>query len=79
MTQTEMTQTEKTRVDEQKRIQQLQAEIKELRENGAEPEDIAQLVQQLNIEIQKNITMAPTPESGGGTKKVSKKDGESDD
>ena len=58
------TQTEKTKVDE------LKQEIKELRENGAEPEDIAQLVQQLNMEIQKNITMAPTPKSGGGEKKT---------
>ena len=72
-TQTEMTQTTITRVDE------LKQEIKELRENVAEPEDIAQLVQELNIEIQKNITMAPTPKSGGGTKKVSKKDGENND
>ena len=37
------------------RIEELKRTIKELRESGAEQEDIAQVVQDLNMEITKNV------------------------
>lgn len=50
------------------RVEELKKTIEELRESGAEPEDIAQVVQELNMEMAKAITPVPieTTNKGGG-------------
>ncbi len=48
------------------RVEYLRQQIDEMRENGAEPEDIAQVVQDLNMEIAKSKVVAPEAFKGGG-------------
>ena len=60
------------------RVEYLRQQIDEMRENGAEPEDIAQVVQDLNIEMAKAISSVPTDnldKSGGKGQRRSKKNG----
>ena len=54
------------------RVEYLRQQIDEMRENGAEPEDIAQVVQELNMELVKERVKAPEAVKGGG-KAVRKK------
>ena len=56
------------------RVEELKKTIVELRESGAEQEDIAQVVQELNMEMAKAIKPVPveTIKAGGG-KAVRKK------
>ena len=46
------------------RVEELKKKITELRESGAEPEDISQVVQELNMELAK--AHMPDAVSGGG-------------
>ena len=55
------------------RIEELKNQIAELRESGAEPEDIAQVVQELNMEMAKARVQMPEVKRGGG-KAVRKKE-----
>ena len=48
------------------KIEELQEQIKEMRENGAEQEDIAQVVQELNMEIMKDKKQTAPSSKGGG-------------
>ena len=48
------------------RVEELQKIIVELRESGAEPEDIAQVVQELNMEMAKARVQIPEIKKGGG-------------
>ncbi len=48
------------------RVEYLRQQIDEMRENGAEPEDISQVVQELNMEIAKSKVVAPEALKGGG-------------
>ena len=58
------------------RVEYLRQQIDEMRENGAEPEDIAQVVQDLNMEIAKSKVVAPEVLKGGGKgQRRSKKNG----
>ena len=58
------------------RIEELKRTIAELRESGAEQEDIAQVVQELNMEIAKSKVVAPDVLKGGGKgQRRSKKNG----
>ena len=58
------------------RMEYLRQQIDEMRENGAEPEDIAQIVQELNMEIAKSKVQAPEVVKGGGKgQRRSKKNG----
>lgn len=58
------------------RVEYLRQQIDEMRENGAEPEDIAQVVQELNMEIAKSKVVAPETLKGGGKgQRRSKKNG----
>lgn len=58
------------------RVEYLRQQIDEMRENGAEPEDIAQVVQDLNMEIAKSKAVAPETLKGGGKgQRRSKKNG----
>lgn len=58
------------------RMEYLRQQIDEMRENGAEPEDIAQIVQELNMEIAKSKVQAPEAIQGGGKgQRRSKKNG----
>ncbi len=58
------------------RAEYLRQQIDEMRENGAEPEDIAQVVQELNMEIAKSKVVAPEALKGGGKgQRRSKKNG----
>lgn len=58
------------------RAEYLRQQIDEMRENDAEPEDIAQVVQELNMEIAKSIIVAPEALKGGGKgQRRSKKNG----
>ena len=49
-----------------KRVEYLRQQIDEMRENGAEPEDISLVVQELNMEIVKSKVVAPEALKGGG-------------
>ena len=56
------------------RIEELKRTIKELRESGAEQEDIAQVVQELNMELSKAGSTLPFDKrKGGGGKAVRRK------
>ena len=56
------------------RIEELKRTIKELRESGAEQEDIAQVVQELNMELSKASSTLPFyNRKGGGGKAVRRK------
>lgn len=58
------------------RVEYLRQQIDEMRENGAEPEDISQVVQELNMEIAKSKVVAPEALKGGGkVQRRSKKNG----
>ena len=58
------------------RVEELKNRIVELRESGAEPEDIAQVVQELNMEMAKSKVVAPEVLKGGGKgQRRSKKNG----
>lgn len=58
------------------RVEYLRQQIDEMRENGAEPEDIAQVVQELNMEIAKSKVVAPEVlKCGGKGQRRSKKNG----
>ncbi len=60
------------------RVEELKKLVAELRESGAEPEDIAQVVQELNMEMAKAITPIPvgiTNKGGGKGQRRSKKNG----
>ena len=58
------------------RVEYLRQQIDEMRENGAEPEDISQVVQDLNMEIAKSKVVAPETLIGGGKgQRRSKKNG----
>lgn len=48
------------------RVEELKNRIVELRESGAEPEDIAQVVQALNMEMAKARVQMPEVKRGGG-------------
>ena len=48
------------------RVEELKKLIAELRESGAEPEDIAQVAQELNMELVKERVKAPEAVKGGG-------------
>ena len=64
------------------RIEELKRTIKELRESGAEQEDIAQVVQELNMEMAKAITPVPveiTNKGGGKGVRKRKKETKSND
>ena len=47
------------------RVEELRQKIVELRESGAEQEDIAQVVQELNMELVKERTVSPQAIKGG--------------
>ena len=56
------------------RIEELKRTIKELRESGAEQEDIAQVVQELNMELARVSSTLPFEKrKGGGGKAVRRK------
>ena len=56
------------------RVEELRKLIVELRESGAEPEDISQVAQELNMELQKARTQVPLYEiKAGGGKSMRKK------
>ena len=55
------------------RIEYLQQEIRTLRENGADPEDISVLAQELNMELVKQMQTTGNVVKGGG--KRGKKNG----
>ena len=60
------------------RVEELKKLVAELRESGAEPEDIAQVVQELNMEMAKAITPIPvgiTNKGGGKGHRRSMKNG----
>ena len=58
------------------RVEYLRQQIDEMRENGAEPEDISQVVQELNMEITKSKVVSPEALKGGGKgQRRSKKNG----
>ena len=50
------------------KIEELQEEIRTLRENGAEQEDIAQKIYELNLEIARSKVAVPNVSRGGGKK-----------
>ena len=54
------------------RVEELRNRIAELRESGAEPEDIAQVVQELNMELAK-VVKPSISDKGGGARVVRKK------
>ena len=56
------------------RVEELKKTIEELRESGAEQEDIAQVVQELNMELSKASSTLPFyNRKGGGGKAVRRK------
>ena len=55
------------------RIEELKRTIKELRESGAEQEDIAQVVQELNMELSKASSTLPFEKRKGGGKAVKRR------
>ena len=61
------------------RVEYLRQQIDEMRENGAEPEDIAQVVQELNMEIVKERVKAPEAVKGGGKAVRKKKETKNND
>jgi len=57
-------------------VEELKKLIAELRESGAEPEDITQVVQELNMEIAKSKVVTLEALKGGGKgQRRSKKNG----
>lgn len=61
------------------RVEELKKLIAELRESGAEPEDIAQVVQELNMELVKERVKAPEAVKGGGKTVRKKKETKTND
>ena len=61
------------------RMEYLRQQIDEMRENGAEPEDISQVVQELNMEIAKSKVVAPEALKGGGKAVRKKKESKTND
>lgn len=58
------------------RVEYLKQQISEMRDSGAEPEDIAQVVQELNMEMAKALAPRVEIEKGGGkAQRRKKKDG----
>ena len=61
------------------RVEYLRQQIDEMRENGAEPEDIAQVAQELNMELVKERVKAPEAVKGGGKAVRKKKETKTND
>ena len=61
------------------RVEYLRQQIDEMRENGAEPEDISQVVQELNMELVKERVKAPEAVKGGGKAVRKKKETKNND
>ena len=61
------------------RVEELRKLIAELRESGAEPEDIAQVVQELNMELVKERVKAPEAVKDGGKAVRKKKETKTND
>ena len=62
------------------RVEELKKTIVELRESGAEPEDIAQVVQELNMEMARASKPLTEIQKGGGKAvRKKKKETESND
>lgn len=61
------------------RVEELKKLIAELRESGAEPEDIAQVAQELNMELVKERVKAPEAVKGGGKVVRKKKETKNND
>ena len=61
------------------RVEYLRQQIDEMRENGAEPEDISQVVQELNMELVKERVKAPEAVKGGGKAVRKKKETKTND
>ena len=58
------------------RVEELRQKIVELRESGAEPEDIAQVAQELNMELVKEkATTIKAVQGGGKVHRRKRKDG----
>ena len=61
------------------RVEELKKLITELRESGAEPEDIAQVAQELNMELVKERVKALEAVKGGGKAMRKKKETKNND
>ena len=61
------------------RVEELKKLIAELRESGEEPEDIAQVAQELNMELVKERVKASEAVKGGGKAMRKKKETKNND